>query len=159
MRILSSAAIALASTSLVLWAGLSGAAEVTTRHSVSIKAGPATISAVVLTNTHLRTYTDTSRPPMAPNRCDLAAKDVGVVWKVVVEGAEISPKEIKIIDERGRAFQQICWSSSGTVHTLDKTGKRTGGGPQTEFLAAGPESPRRLTLKVAGASAAIDFTK
>ena len=159
MRILSRAAIALASTSLVLWAGLSAAAEVTTRHSVSIKAGTATISAVVLTNTHSRTYTDTSRPPMTPNRCDLAAKDVGVVWKVVMEGAEISPREIKIIDERGQAFQQLCWSSSGTVHTLDKTGKRTGGGPQTEFLAAGPESPRRLTLKVGEALAVIDFTK
>jgi hypothetical protein len=97
---------------------------------------------------------------MTPNQCDLAAKDLGVVWKVVLEGAAaVSPRDIGLVDEQGRAFQKICWTSSGTVYSLDKGGKRTGGGPQTEFLAAGAESPKRLTITIGGASTSIVLAK
>ena len=146
-------------TSVILVAQMSAAGEVTVRRSVSIKAGTRMISAVSLTNTHARTYVDSTRPPMTPNQCGLSAKDAGVVWRVVVEGAEISPKEVKVVDERGQPFVQVCWSSSGSVYTLDKSGKRIGGGPRTEFLAAGPESPKAITFTVGDASATFVLAK
>lgn len=96
-----------------------------------------------------------SRPPMTPNQCSLAAKDVGVLWRVVVEGAAVAANEVTLVADTGAAFQQVCWSSSGTVYKTDAQGNRTGGGPQTEFLAAGPEAPRSITLKIGGASALL----
>ncbi len=160
MRFHSTRRAALVAACVALIAKSSSAAETRTRHPVALKAGTETVTAVVLTNTHSRTFTDPSRPPMTPNQCDLAPKDPGVVWKVVLEGAAaVSPRDIGLVDEQGRAFQKICWTSSGTVYSLDKSGKRTGGGPQTEFLAAGPESPRRLTITIGGASASIVLAK
>jgi hypothetical protein len=130
-------------------------ADTTTRHAVSLTTPAGTVSAVVLTNTHARDYTDSGRPAPAPNRCTLAPKDAGVLWKIVVEGAEVDAKAISVVDDTGNAFQHVCWSSSGTVFSIDKNGRRTGGGPQTEFLAAGTESPKRLTIKIGAASAVI----
>ncbi len=133
--------------------------ETTTHHQVSIKTGAGTIFAVILTNTQARTHTDPNRPPMTANRCDLASSDAGVLWKVILEGAEIPAKEVTLLDERGQPFQQPCWSSSGTVYALDTAGKSTGGGPRTEFLAAGPESPRQLTLKIGETLTAIMLSR
>jgi hypothetical protein len=135
------------------------ATETTTRHRVSITTGAGTISAVVLTNTRARTYTDPNRPPMTPNQCDLAPTDAGVLWKVLLEGVAIPAKEASLVDEHGQAFQQLCWSSSGAVYALDAAGKSTGGGPRTEFLAAGPHSPRQLTLKVGETPTTIVLSK
>ncbi len=135
------------------------AAETTSRHPVSIKFASGAVTAVVLTNVHARTYTDPSKFGPAPNQCTLAAKDTGVIWKIVVEGAEVPAKDIKVVDDAGHEFQHLCWSSSGTVYSIDRTGKRTGGGPQTEFLAAGPESPRSLTVSIGGGSAVISLGK
>jgi HEAT repeat protein len=131
----------------------------TTRHQVSITTGAGTISAVVLTNTRARTYNDPNRPPMTPNQCDLAPTDAGVLWKVLLEGVAIPAKEATLVDEHGQAFQQLCWSSSGAVYALDAAGKSTGGGPRTEFLAAGPHSPRQLTLKVGETPTTIVLSK
>lgn len=55
-----------------------------------------------------------------------------------MEGAEVPAKDVKVVDA-GHEFQHLCWSSSGTAYSIDRTGKRTVGGPQTEFLAAGAE--------------------
>ncbi len=135
------------------------AAETTSRHAVSIKSASGPVTAVVLTNVHARTYTDSSKMGPAPNTCTLAAKDTGVIWKIVVEGAAVPAKEIKIVDDAGNEFQHLCWSSSGTVYSIDNTGQRTGGGPQTEFLAAGPESPKSLTISIGGESAVVKMGK
>lgn len=135
------------------------AAETTSRHAVSIKSASGVVTAVVLTNIHARTYTDSSKMGPAPNQCTLATKDVGVIWKIVVEGAEVPAKEIKVVDDAGHEFQHLCWSSSGTVYSIDKNGKPTGGGPQTEFLAAGPESPKSLKIAIGDASAVISLAK
>lgn len=64
-----------------------------------------------------------------------------------------------LLDDMGTPFQQVCWSSSGSVYKIDAQGNRTGGGPQTEFLAAGPEAPRQVTLKIREASAVITLAK
>jgi hypothetical protein len=150
--------VLLAATIFVL-AQQTHAAEVTTRYAVSLKSGEAAISALILTNLHARTYTDPNSPPTAPNRCSLAAKDVGVLWKVVVEGAAMPANEITLVDDTGKPFQHVCWNSSGTVYKLDANGKRSSGGPQTEFLAVGPESLRKVTLKVGAATTVVSIEK
>jgi len=146
---------------LVLLSGVQSGpvAETTTRHAVSLKSGDASISAVVLTNTHARTYSDPTRGPFVPDRCELEEKTPGVIWKVVAEGAAVSSKEITVTDEKGQSFIQVCWSSSGTVYRLDANGNRTGGGPQSEFLAAGPDVPSQLTVRFGTATAVISLKK
>ncbi|HEX6881440.1 MAG TPA: hypothetical protein VF135_13805 [Terriglobales bacterium] len=139
----------------LLSSGSFAQSQTTSRHSVSLKAGDAVISAVVLTNTHTRSFTDISRPPMTPNQCNLEPKAEGVIWKVVLEGVALSAKDVVLVAESGKTFQQVCWSSSGTVYKLDSAGNRTGGGPQTEFLAAGPDKPSKITIRVGSTSVVI----
>ncbi len=142
-----------------------GKAKAVTTRDIMLGLGDKAFSSVILTNTHGRTYTDTSRPslpppaPSVPNRCSLDETDQGVIWKIVLRGAAVSAKEISVSDESGRALVQVCWSSSGSVYQIDARGNRTGGGPQTEFLAAGPDAPRQLTFKFGATSAVVKLAK
>ena len=94
-----------------------------------------------LENTHSRSYADPSG-----KRCDLTDEAEGVIWRVICQGEGIDAEDVVIEDEKGREFKQTCWSSQGTVYELDNAGNRVGGGPQTEFLAIGPDDSKKLKI-------------
>lgn len=123
------------------------------RKQVSLKSGEREIVAVTLENTHSRSYTDSS------STCDLTNKAEGVIWRIVYEGKNIDFKAVTVANEQGRLFQQTCWSKQGSVYTLDAAGNRTGGGPQTEILAVGPDDSKKVTITFGDAKAEIEMLK
>lgn len=131
---------------------------------INLGSGDKAFSVVVLTNTHSRTYTDPNRPPLpppappVPNRCSLDEETPGVIWRIVLRGAAVSADQISLSDDTGRQLVHVCWSSSGGVYQLDARGNRTGG-PQTEFLVAGPDAARQLTFKFGSTSAVVSLSK
>lgn len=112
---------------------------------------------MTLLNTHARRFVDTSRPilPGASNECLLESKTPGVIWQIVLHGVSMNAGEIGVTDDKGVAYVHVCWSSAGGVYQFDAAGNRTGGGPQTEFLAAGAESTTSLTLRLGSATAVV----
>jgi len=129
------------------------------RKQVSLKSGGKEITAIELENTHKRFYRDPFAPPMSPNRCSLVNTAEGVIWRIVCEGKDISAKEVSLDDESGRKFIQTCWTKRGTVYTTDANGQRTGGGPRTEFLVAGPEDSKKVKITFGDASAEVEIPK
>ncbi len=125
------------------------------RKEVSLKFGEKGINAVKLENTHRRTFTDS----FSRQQCNLSKKAEGVIWRVICEGEGIAAKDIVIEDEKGRKFQHTCWNSQGTVYQIDASGKRIGGGPQTEFLAFGPDDSKKVKITFGDASAEIEMPK
>ncbi len=123
------------------------------RKQISLKFGGKEIVAVELENTHSRSYTKS----FSRQRCVLTDKAEGVIWKIVCEGEPIDAKDVALEDEKGRKFQHTCWSSQGTVYKIDASGNRTGGGPQTEFLAFGPDDSKKVKITFGDASAEIQL--
>lgn len=125
------------------------------RKQVSLKFGGKEIVAVELENTHSRSFTNL----LSQQRCDLTEKAEGVIWRIVCEGDGIAVKDVSVEDNKGRKFHQTCWSSQGTVYKVDASGKRIGGGPQTEFLAFGPDDSKKLKITFGDASAELEMPK
>ncbi len=140
-------------------AGLGAQTGSVTTHSIAL----APFHSVVLTNTHSRIYTGSTRLPVpgagVPDQCELTKRTRGVIWKITLGGEAVSAKDIVVSDETGRRFPHVCWSSSGSTWEIDAAGNRTGGGPRTEFLAAGPENPLSLTFRYGPASATLTLEK
>jgi len=123
------------------------------RKAVSLRAMGTEITAVRLENTRTRIYRD----PFSNRECQLTEKAPGVIWKVVLEGKGIKPEDVTVTDDRGQPFIRTCWSSQGEVYDIDATGKRTGGGPRTEFVAAGPKECKRVTVRFGEGSAEVSI--
>jgi hypothetical protein len=127
----------------------------TVRKVVSLKSGEIVIKAVTLENTHSRSFTD----PFSQQQCDLTQKAEGVIWRITCEGEGIAAKEVMVEDESGRQFTHTCWSRQGAISQIDAKGKPTGGGPQTEFLAVGPDDSKKVKITFGEASAEIVMAK
>jgi hypothetical protein len=125
------------------------------RKQVSLRSGELIISTVELQNTHKRFYTDA----FSGNKCDLTSKAEGVIWVIVCEGKDIPAKSVSVQTTEGRMFNQTCWSSQGGVSKLDAKGNRIGGGPQTKFLAVGPDDARAVIIKFGEASVKIEIPR
>lgn len=123
------------------------------RKQLSLRFGGKEIVAVELENTHSRSYTDS----FSRRQCNLTDQAEGVIWRIICEGEGIAAKDIVVEDEKGRKFQHTCWSSQGTVYKIDASGNRTGGGPQTEFLAFGPDDSKKVKITFGDASADIQL--
>ena len=150
---------------LLLASAVAVQAPSVTSREIRLGSGERMFNSIVLTNTHSRAFTDDSRPPApppappVPNRCTLDEKTPGVIWKIVLRGATAAAKDITVTDDAGHELRQVCWNSSGAVYQIDAVGNRIGGGPQTEFLAAGADNPKSLTFKFGSASAQVILSK
>ncbi len=150
---------------VILGVAAHGQASSSVKRNVKLTTPWGIVTSAEITNTHVRDYTDPIRPPSlppappVPNRCSLDKTTPGVVWKFVLTGATVPAKEIRIAEEAGTTFTQVCWTSSGSVFQIDAAGNRTGGGPQTEILAAGPDEAKRLSIAIRSAAATIEITR
>lgn len=147
------AAIATVSLAVVCCAYSQTLKPTTVAKEVSLKFGDKVISVVRLENTHSRSY----KEPFSQQRCNLTEKAAGVIWRIICEGEGIAASDVVVEDEKGRKFQQTCWNSQGSVYQIDKSGKRTGGGPQTEFLAVGPDDSKKVKITFGDASAELEM--
>ncbi len=108
------------------------------REEVSLKSGDNTITAVILENTHQRTYKkQTLVDSSTDQECRLNRGVEGVLWKIVFVGAFIEAEEIQLEDNLGREFRETCWTRKSFV---------MGGDIQTEILAVGPDDSTVVTV-------------
>lgn len=149
------AAVAMISLAALCGAYAQTPKSTTVRKVVSLKSGEIVIKAVTLENTHSRSFTD----PFSQQQCDLTAKAEGVIWRITCEGEGIAAKEVLVEDESGRKFTHTCWNRQGTISQIDAKGKPTGGGPQTEFLAFGPDDSKKVKITFGDASVEIVMAK
>ncbi len=132
---------------LFLFAGLvasgvgAAAGKTVVRRTVSLKSDGKEITAIVLENTHARSFRDSS----SGSDCSLTEKAEGVIWRVTCEGKGVPASSILLRDERGRTFQPTCWSRQGTINGVAKT----------DFIAAGPDDSKAVTVTFGEATARI----
>jgi hypothetical protein len=106
----------------------------------SLTCDSGTFSTFRVKNTKERTYRDESG-----DMCSLTDSAEGVIWIATGEGFALqnAEKKLSFTDERGRKFDQACWTRSGAINDT----------AFTELILVGPADSKEIKVCCGGSCA------